>query len=236
MLIIKRNPHLIVSVLLFGCGGIALWSNVTPLAGSLFGAGGALLGTWITEFHKRRTDLEEKARREIDAAAALAPELLRTVERTQYILDRATVNFVCESSENGVTPNDLQADFRPYLPTLYPNTPLMRDISGDKAIALIRYYDSLNELSNFVNDWWQREGQLAVNVFNGLMHAAEKSIRLGIICIQKLDLEASFPPPHESWGTLTSRLEKSLGSAAKSREFHMERAERSQASTCFRSY
>lgn len=236
MLIIKQNPHLIVSVLLFGCGGIALWSNVTPLAGSLFGAGGALLGTWITEFNKRRADSEEKAKKEVDAAAALAPELLRTIERTQYILDRAVANFVSASAEYGEMPSDLQADFRPYLPTLYPNTPLMRDLSGDKAIALIRYYDSLNELSNFVNDWWQREGQLVVNVFNGLMHAAEKSIRLGMICVQKLDLEASFPPPYESWGTLTSRLEKSLDSAAKSREIHVQRFKSSQASTRSQSY
>lgn len=236
MLIIKRNPHLFVSALLFGGGGIALWSNITPLAGSLFGAGGALLGTWITELHKRRTDSEEKAKKETDAAAALAPELLRTIERTQYILDRAVANFSSASAEDGEMPSDLQADFRPYLPTLYPNTPLMRDLSGDKAIALIRYYDSLNELSNFVNDWWQREGQLVVNVFNGLMHAAEKSIRLGMICVQKLDLEASFPPTYESWDTLTSRLEKSLDRAAKSRELHVQRFERSQASTRLRTY
>ena len=53
---IKENPHMAVSVSLFCCGGIALWQNVTPLAGSLFGAGGALLGAWITELNKRRTD------------------------------------------------------------------------------------------------------------------------------------------------------------------------------------
>ncbi|MDQ7915844.1 hypothetical protein RCF34_22300 [Pseudomonas sp. 102515] len=236
LLIIKQNPHLIVSVLLFGGGGLALWSNVAPLAGSLFGAGGALLGTWVTEFNKRRTDSEEKAKKQTDASAALAPELMRTIERAQYILDRATVNFVSESCADGAFPNDQQADFRPYLPTLYPNTPLMRDLSGDKAIALIRYYDSLNELSNYVNDWWQREGQLAVNVFNGIMHAAEKSIRLGMICVQRFDLEGSFQPPYESWGPLTARLERSLDNAAKSRELHVERSQKSQGATRHRTY
>ncbi|WP_145129349.1 hypothetical protein [Pseudomonas sp. URMO17WK12:I11] len=240
---IKQNPHMTVSVLLFCCGGIALWLEVTPLAGSLFGAGGALLGSWITELNKRRTDLEAQAKRETDAVAALAPELQRTIERAQYILDRAVANFICESSMNGAKTNDLQTDFWPYLPVLYPGSPLMRDLSGEKAIALIRYYDSLNELTNFVDDWWGREGQLAVNVFNGLMHAVEKSIRLGLVCVGEFDLEARFPPPYESWGTLTSRIEKSLESATKSRQHHLERFESrsqepltSKEGTTYRSY
>ncbi len=225
---IKENPHLVVSVVLFCFGGIALWQEVTPLAGSLFGAGGALLGAWITELNKRRTDSENKTKKETDAVAALAPELQRTIERVKYILDRTVANFACESSSNGTKTSDLQADFRPYLPALYPSSPLVRDLTGEKAIALIRYYDSLNELSNLVEDWWEREGQLAVNIFNVLMHAAEKSIRLGLVCVGEFDLEARFPPPYKSWGTLTSQIERSLDSAIKSRQHHLDRAEKRQ--------
>ena len=225
---IKENPHMAVSVSLFCCGGIALWQNVTPLAGSLFGAGGALLGAWITELNKRRTDSQDKAKKETGAVAALAPELQRSIERVQYILDRTVANFVCESSLNSAKTNDLQADFRPYSPSLYPSAPQVRDLTGEKAIALIRYYDSLNELSNLVDDWWEREGQLAINIFNVLMHSAEKSIRLGLVCVDEFDLEARFPPPHDSWGTLTSRIERSLDSATKSRQHHLDRAERHQ--------
>ena len=240
---IKENPHMVVSVGLFCGGGVALWQNVTPLAGSLFGAGGALLGAWITELNKRRTDAEDKAKKETDAVAALAPELQRTIERVQYILDRTVANFICESSVNGVKTNDLQADFRPYSPTLYPSAPQMRDLPGEKAIALIRYYDSLNEISKHVDDWWEREGQLAVNIFNVLMHAAEKSLRLGLACVREFDLEARFPPPYESWGTLTSRIERSLDNAAKTLQLHLERAEmlrldpvKSNEQTPFRQY
>lgn len=39
-------------------------------------------------------------------------------------------------------------------------------------------------------------------------------MRLGLICIREFDLEARFPPPYESRGTLTSRIERSLDSAA----------------------
>ena len=239
----KKNPHMAVSVGLFCAGGVALWQDVTPLAGSLFGAGGALLGAWITELNKRRTDAEGKAKKETDAVAALAPELQRTIERVQYVLDRAVANFICESSVNGVKTNDLQADFRPYSPTLYPSAPQVRDLPGEKVIALIRYYDSLNEISRHVDDWWEREGQLAVNIFNVLMHVAEKSLRLGLVCVREFDLQTRFPPPYESWGTLTSRIERSLDNAAKTRQHHLDRAEmrrldpvKSKEPTPFRKY
>lgn len=223
---IKENPHMAVSTGLFFGGAAALWLNITPLAGSLFGAGGALLGAWITELNKRRTDAIDKTKREANAVAALAPELQRTIERVRYILDRSVANFTCESADNGPKPNDLQTDFRPYSPTLYPNAPLVPDLPGVKAIALIRYYDSLNEISQHVDDWWEREGQLAVNIFLGLVHAAEKSLRLAMICIREFDLEERFPPPYESWGSLTSRIERSLDHAGKALQHHLDRAEK----------
>lgn len=222
---IKENPHMAVSVALFCGGGLALQRDVTSLAGSLFGAGGALLGAWITELNKRRSEAEEKEKKEAGAVAALAPELQHTIERVQYILDRSTVNFSCESAVESVKTNDQQVDFRPYLPTLYPSAPQVRDLPDKKVIALIRYYDSLNEITHYVDDWWEREGQLAVNIFNMLMHAAEKSLRLGLICVREFDLEARFPPQYEAHGTLTSRIERSLYHASQARKRHSERAE-----------
>lgn len=222
---LKQNPHMAVSVGLFLGGGGALALNITPLAGSLFGAGGALLGAWITELNKRRTDAEDKAKRQADAVDALAPELQRMIERVHYVFDRAAANFVCEAAVNGIETKDQQADFRPYRPTLYPSTPQLRDLPGEKAIALIRFYDSLHEIDNLANDWWEREGQLAVNIFNVILHAAEESLRLALVCIREFDLEARFPPPYESWGTLTSRIDRSLDNAARARQGHVDLAE-----------
>ena len=155
----------------------------------------------------------------------MAPELQRTIERVQHIVDRTTANFVCEAAINGLETKDRQADFRPYRPSLYPNARQVRELPGEKAIALIRFYDSLNEIETLVDDWWEREGQLAVNIFNVILHAAEKSLRLSLDCIREFDLKARFPPPYESWGTLTLRLERSFGGATKARLAHLERAE-----------
>ena len=240
---INGNPHMVVSVGLFCAGGEALARNITPLAGSLFGAGGALLGAWITELNKRRTDAEDKRKRQAEAVDALAPELQRTIERVQYIVDRAAANFICEAAVNGIETKDQQADFRPYRPILYPSAPQVRDLPGEKAIALIRFYDSLHEIEKLADDWWEREGQLAVNIFNSILHGAEKSLRLGLVCIREFDLEARFPQPYESWGTLTSRIDRSLDNAAKARQAHLDRAEarrldpvKSKEPTLFRKY
>lgn len=222
---VKGNPHLGVSIALFCGGGGAMALGVSTLAGSLFGAGGALLGAWITELNKRRTDAEEKAKRQADAQDYLAPELIRTIERVLYIHGRAIANFGCESAQNDIRPNDLQDDFQPYWPSLYPNASQVRDLPGEKAVALIGYYDSLHTLGKLVDDWWERKGQLPVNIFLSILNSSEKSLQLALVCVREFDLEQRFPPEYESWGTISSRIERSLSSAVGTLKHHMARAE-----------
>jgi hypothetical protein len=167
----------------------------------------------------------EKLQRQSDARRYLASELNRTIERVLFIHDRASANFVCASSENGAKPNDRKEDFIPYWPVLYPNAPQCQDLAADDAAALIAYYDSLRSIADFVNDWWEREGQLPVNIFNVFLHSADKSLELGIICIERFDLEKFCPPPYESWGTITSRIERSRAFVVGARKHHIARFE-----------
>ena len=123
-------------------------------------------------------DTQEAARssQQHEAARAyLAPELHRTIERALYIHGRALANFICASAENGVKPNDRKEDFLPFRPSLYPTAPQIRDLPPEDAAALSAYYDSLNALSDNVNGWWEREGQLPVNIFNSFLHGVEKA-------------------------------------------------------------
>ena len=221
---IKKNPHLWLAAALFFIG-IVTTAFFATLAGSLFGAGAALLGAWITEINNRRSTSEEKLRRQSEARQYLAPELYRTIERALYIHEHAIPNFISASAENQIKPNDLKDDFIPYLPVLYPNAPQFRDLPGDKAAALIVFYDSLHSLAKFVEDWWEREGQLPVNIFNMILHSADKSLRFALICIKEFDLEQMYPPQYESWGTISSRIERSLSLAGEARKHHMARFE-----------
>lgn len=221
----RKNPHMGLSVLLFIVGVGSLYASVPTLSGALFGAGASLLGAWVTELNNRRSHAEDKARREAEARRYLSPELNRIIERVLYIHSRAIPNFTTASVGNEVKPNDLREDFIPYMPVLYPNAPQFRDLSGDDATALITFYDSLYALEKFVNDWWGREGQLPVNIFNMIMKLATDSLELAGDCIERFELEKSFPPQYESWGTLSSRIERSKSIGAQSLASHIARFE-----------
>lgn len=221
---VQRNPQMGLSGGLF-CVGMLTVSHFPPLAGALFGAGASLLGAWITELHNRSSQVEKLRQLQSDARQYLAPELHRTIERVLYIHERAIPNFTCASAENDIKPNDIQEDFIPYWPVLYPNAQQFRDLSGEDAIALVSFYDSLHALGDFVTGWWDRDGQLPVNIFNMILHHADKSLKLAQVCIEKFELEKMFPPPYESWATTSSRIARSLKIAEDARTHHIARFE-----------
>jgi hypothetical protein len=160
-----------------------------------------------------------------EARLYLAPELNRTINRVLYIHSRAIANFICASVEHSIKPNDRKEDFIPHSPALYPNAPQFGDLAADDAVALIAFYDSLHSITDFVNSWWEREGQLPVNIFNMILHNAHKSMELALICVEKFDLERLFPPPYEAWGTISSQIKRSLASEENARKSHLERAQ-----------
>ncbi len=226
---LSQNPHLTLSTLLFIAGIEATYYNSPILAGALFGAGASLLGVGITEWNNRQTKANEKARSEAGARQYLAAELNRTIEKVLYIHDRAVPNFgtasrECKSGKNTslAIPGDQKQDFRPVMPVLYPHTPFFQNLSGDDANALIAYYDSLHNLDSFVESWWERDGQLAVNIFNQILHLSSQSLNLALVCVDRFSLEALYPPPYERSGTLTARIQRSLDMGKLARELHIK--------------
>lgn len=143
--------------------------------------------------------------------------------RTIYIHDRALANFSWASAEHDIKPNDLKEDFIPSWPVLYPNAPQVHELSGDEAVALIAFYDSLHSLAELVNCWWEREGQLPVNIFNGILHSADESLKLAVSCVEKFELERLYPPRNEDIGTISLQIERALSTTSKFREQHILR-------------
>ena len=86
------------------------------------------------------------------------------------------------------------------------------------------YYDSLHALNDEVSDWWARDGQLAVNLFNVFRDKASRSLRLALVCVERFDLETLIPPPYESWGTISSRIRDALRSEEQIMQAHLQRA------------
>lgn len=167
----------------------------------------------------------QSANRHSEARRFLAPELQRTIERVLFIHGRALANFVSHSAGTKMKPTDPRQDFIPHWPKLYPHAPQVRDLAEEDVAALAAYYDSLHALNDDVSDWWGREGQLPVNLFNSFLHKASKCLRLALICIEKFELEALIPPPYESWGTISFRINQALKSEEQARSAHIARAE-----------
>jgi hypothetical protein len=222
---VRNNPQLGLAAALACAGLVALATHIAALAGALFGAGATLLGTWITEGNNRRAAAQERSRRKSEARQYLAPELHRAIVRVLYIHGRAIPNFITTSAEPEIKTGDQKEDFIPSWPVLYPNAPQVHELSGDEAVALIAFYDSLHSIAEFVNAWWKREGQLPANIFNVILHNADESLKLALICVEKFELERLYPPKSEAIGTISSRIERSLSSAAKAREQHIARFE-----------
>jgi hypothetical protein len=226
---LRNNPHMALSALLFITGICFLNSKFSMISGALFGAGASLLGAWVTEINKRRTDTEDKKKRESEARMYLAPELKRTIDRVIFIHQRAVANFSNASSaftgHQSFELNDLQKDFIPYMPSLYPNSPQFQDLSGDDATTLISYYDSLHALDKDVIDWWNRAGQLPVNIFLGILTRVDETLILAESCIQSFDLENLYPPKYESHPTLSSTIVTFKNNSENVRAIHMKRCE-----------
>jgi len=230
----RTNPHLGPSLFLFCLGMIFLsTTKYTAASGALFGAGASLLGAWISDFNSRKKDAASKQLKEVEAVSYLSPELIRTIKRLIYIQQRAIVNYSMNASENNnriksggslssghhepVALGDQKEDFLPYLPLLYPQAPQLQHLSGNKAVKLVIYYDSLFELEMFVKDWWKREGQLASNIFNMVSHQSEISLKLASDCIIELGVEQNDSNNIDE-NSLLSQINKSLESAIKTRE------------------
>jgi hypothetical protein len=167
----------------------------------------------------------QSTNRRSEARRCLAPELQRTIDRVLYIHGRALANFVSYSANIKTKPTDMKQDFIPHWPKLYPNAPQVQDLAEEDAAALIAYYDSLHALNDDVNDWWGREGQLPVNLFSTFLHRASKCLRLALTCIDKFELEKLIPPPYESWGTISFRINQALKSEEQARKAHLDRNE-----------
>ncbi|MGG6137469.1 hypothetical protein ACQV2E_16585 [Pantoea allii] len=234
LMFFRTNPHLGPSILLFSLGMIFLVTlTFSAVAGALFGAGASLLGAWISDFNSRKKEIESKKQKECDAEKYLTPELLRTVSKILSIQDRAIINYANAARENNISGilvyplnadiqdkielGDKKEDFLPYLPMLYPNVPQFRDLSGNKAVKLIAYYDSLYDLETFVKDWWKREGQVPSNIFNQISHQAERSLALALECLKEFKIENSvYGIGHSK--NFSSQIASALDGAIKTRE------------------
>ena len=236
----RKNPQLFLAACL-GAAGLLTVFFVPPLGGALVGAGASLLGAWMTEWNKKNAAELERFSKQEEARQYLVPELNRTIERVIYIHSRALPNFIIASKQADVemkdqrirdlSTGDLKDDFIPFHPVLYPNSDRFKDLPGEDAVALVAFYDSLHSLNNLVVDWWQRPGQLSVNVFNFILHKADKSLELALACINKFGEDSAFASSN-SLIALKPQIEATQLHATQARQAHIKRFQEKNSTGC----
>jgi hypothetical protein len=122
-----------------------------------------------------------------------------------------------------VPASDFQADFIPHMPVLYPNAPQFHDLTGDDAIALVSFYESLHGLDRLVNDWYDRPTRQKVNIFNVILHNVDQGLEKAQICVTRFEIDAQYPAKHEWVGPPSKQIERALSQSANARELHIKR-------------
>jgi hypothetical protein len=84
---LPRQPNLVIAVVVFASGFLAIKysfptvAGCTTLAGSLFGAGAAFIGAWVADRNRMTFEESEKSKHQEAAIKFLAPELARIAGR-----------------------------------------------------------------------------------------------------------------------------------------------------------
>lgn len=122
-----------------------------------------------------------------------------------------------------VPPSDIQADFIPHMPVLYPNAPQFHDLTGDDAIALVSFYDSLHGIDRLVNDWYDRPAQQKDNIFNVILYNVDQGLKNAQICVTRFEIDALYPARNEVVGVPSQQIERALSQSHKARDLHIKR-------------
>lgn len=209
------QPHLLLSVLLFISGAAVAFTSLPTLAGALIGGGASLLGAWISDLNSKRQQTEKRKTQETDAINYARPELYRTIEKLLHVHSRALVNYniwfyveVDKRTDLITETGDTQVDFIPFLPVLYPNFENLKHLPSAEFFSLIRFYDSLYELKESTSNYWEREGQLKTNIYNGILQNAHRSLIFSLECLDIFELDESIPPRYSGWKPLRARIEQ----------------------------
>jgi hypothetical protein len=157
----------------------------------------------------------------VEAHDFFAPELARIFRRQVAVLNRVVPNFICTSTKQP-QPGDTWASLKPGRPQLYPNAPKFNELPAADATALVKLYDSLQEISDILDSY--REHEIAdVNAWNVLMHRIIHNLALGEEAIRRFCTDEPLHPGSPAAGTLIQHSERAKSGAQAALKAHLAR-------------
>ena len=163
---------------------------------------------------ERRTDI---------ARSYFAPELARIVARQIHILDRAVANFITASVGKHPLPGDTWASLKPWQPVLYPTAVEFRILPATDATLLVKFYDSLQEITDIVNSWVDSQTTADVNAWNFLMQKVQHNLSIGQRAVENFCPEIQYDATIPAAGTLLDRSQRAISGAQAAMAAHLSR-------------
>ncbi len=152
-----------------------------------------------------------------------------------WALSRMVPNFVSASVGRAMPQIEGWAFFFPRRPVLYPAPIQFKDLAQDDATALIDFYDSLQGISELIEQWLRGEAVQDVNHWNVLMQTVEKSLGFGNAAVKRFCPDQPSSPIVPAAGSLKDALARESDHVRKALAGHLERAATAAATAQARS-
>lgn len=158
----------------------------------------------------------------LSALEYFVPELVRIAAKQVRALDRMVVNFIT-ASVGGTPPGDTLVSLLPSQPVHYPSSVEFQKLSKLDAVLLIEFYDSLQGITEKINEWIRGGHPADFNMWNVLMQMTETNLLLAQKAVRKFCPERQYDPNMPAAGTLLDRSTRALSSADRALAAHLAR-------------
>lgn len=148
---------------------------------------------------------------DLRARAVFGPELQRVFRRQIEILDRVMPNYTDTSFNRAPRTGDTWASLKPFLPSHYQTSPLLRDLDTSDSQLLAEFYNSVQGIADTLEHWHALEEPLDnYNIWNVLMQRVAHSLRLGQAAVQRFCPDRLYNELTPAAGTLIERSQRSV--------------------------
>jgi hypothetical protein len=156
------------------------------------------------------------------AHSFFAPELARIFARQVWVLGRVIPNFIMTSTKQN-PPGDTWASLKPWRPQLYPEAPKFHELPAADATSLVKFYDSLQEISDILDSWVDGQTTTDVNAWNVVMQKLRNNLTIGEEAVRRFCPDWQYSADSPASGTLLHQSERARAAAQAALAAHLKR-------------
>jgi hypothetical protein len=105
----------------------------------------------------------------------------------------------------------------------YPSAPKFHDLPAPDATLLVRFYDSVQAISDILDDYAVGEWLKDANAWLGLVHATKNSLSIGEQAVRRFCPEQRYNEAVPASGTLLDQSARAIGLFERTLAAHLKR-------------